>query len=291
MIAQFLLNGVVTGAGYMLMALGFALIYNTTRVFHLAHGTIALISSYILFLVTVKLGLGLLPGVLFAVVTAAILGGAAEFSFYRALRRRGAGPNTFAVGSFGLFLVLQGLAGALFGTDVKVVRSGVLPTLNLFGLSVAQLHVWIIAVCVVAYPVLQLFLQRTRLGRQIRAVANSQDLAVVLGVNVEQIRVLVFAVGSGLTGLAMALIVLDIGVSPSYAWTIILASATAVVIGGVGYLPGAAVGGLVIGLAQNIWAWQLPGSWPNTAVFLTLFAILLVLPRGLFGRGLTRREA
>src|SRR3990170_185266 len=100
MIAQFLLNGVVTGAVYVLMALGFALIYNTTRIFHLAHGVIALISSYVMFLVAVRLGWGLLPGVISAVLAAAVLGGATELSFYRALRRHGAGPSTFAVGSF-----------------------------------------------------------------------------------------------------------------------------------------------------------------------------------------------
>ncbi|MBI4495153.1 MAG: branched-chain amino acid ABC transporter permease [Chloroflexi bacterium] len=291
MIAQFLLNGVVTGAGYVLMALGFALIYNTARIFHLAHGAIALLSGYAMFFVAVQLGAGLLPGVVAAVLTAALLGAATELSLYNVLRRRGAGLNAFVVGSFGLFLVLQGLSGALFGTDLKVVRSGVLPTLNLLGLTVAQLHVWIIAVCAVTYPALQLFLQSTPYGRQIRAVANNPDLAVVLGVNVQQVRVLVFALGSGLAGLAMALLVLDIGVSVSSAWTIILVSAVAVTVGGIGYLPGAAVGGLIIGLAQNLWAWQLPGNWPNTAVFLVLFVILLALPRGVFGRGLARREA
>lgn len=291
MITQFLLNGIVAGAIYVLMALGFALIYNTARIFHLAHGAIALLSGYAMFLVAVRLGLGLLPGGLAAVLTAAVVGAASELLLYRPLRRRGAGPNAFVVASFGLFLVLQGLCGALFGTDLKVVRSGVLPTVDVLGQPVAQLHLWIVAVCLVAYPLLQLFLQRTRYGRQIRAVANNPNLALVLGVDVERVRVLVFALGSALAGLAMALIVTDIGVSVSSAWTIILVASIAVTVGGVGYLPGAAVGGLIIGLAQNLWAWQFSGNWPNTATFLVLFVILLLMPRGVFGRGIARREA
>jgi branched-chain amino acid transport system permease protein len=195
------------------------------------------------------------------------------------------------VASFGLFLVLQGLCGALFGTDLKVVRSGVLPTVDVLGQPVAQLHLWIVAVCLVTYPALQFLLQRTRHGRQIRAVANNPNLALVLGVDVERVRVEVFALGSALAGLAMALIVTDIGVSVSSAWTIILVASIAVTVGGVGYLPGAAVGGLIIGLAQNLWAWQFSGNWPNTATFLVLFVILLLMPRGVFGRGLARREA
>jgi branched-chain amino acid transport system permease protein len=291
MVAQVLLNGVVTGAIYVLMALGFALIYNTARVFHLAHGAIAVVAGYAMFYVAIVLGLGLVAGVVAAVVTGAILGAATNYFYYEALRRGGAGPNAFVVGSFGLFLVLQGISGAVFGTDLKVVRPGVLPTVEVLGLPVAQLHLWIIAICVATYPALQLFLQRTRYGRRIRAVANNPDLAVVLGVNVRQVRVLVFALGSALAGLAMALIALEVGVSIATAWTIVLVSTIAVTVGGVGYLPGAAAGGLVIGLAQNLWAWQFPGNWPNTATFLVLFVILLFMPRGLFGRGLARREA
>jgi branched-chain amino acid transport system permease protein len=291
MLGQFLLNGIVTGGVYVLMALGFALIYNSTRIFHLAHGAIALTSGYVMFFVAVRLGAGLLPGVLAAMVAAAALGAASELLLYQPLRSRGAGPNTYVVASFGLFLVLQGLSGALFGTDLKVVRSGVLPTVQVFGLQVAQLHVWMLVICGAAYPVLQLFLKRTRYGRQIRAMANNPDLSIVLGVNVRLVRVLVFTIGSALAGLAMALIAMDIGVSVSAAWSIILVATVAVTVGGVGYLPGAAVGGLVVGIAQNLWSWQLPGNWPNTVTFLVLFAILLCMPRGLFGRGLARREA
>src|SRR3954470_23742025 len=130
MITQFLLNGVVSGAIYVLMALGFALIYNTARIFHLAHGAIALLSGYAMFLVSVRLGLGLLPGGMAAVLVATLVGAASELFLYRPLRRRGAGPNAFVVPSFGLFLVLQGLCGAAFGADLKVVRSGVLPTVD-----------------------------------------------------------------------------------------------------------------------------------------------------------------
>jgi branched-chain amino acid transport system permease protein len=290
MLAQFVLNGIVAGAIYMLMALGFALIYNTTRIFHLAHGAIALLSGYTLYFVAVRLGLGIPLGIVAAIGAAALVGGLAEALFYDQLRRRGAGPNAFVVGSFGLFLVIQGLCGALFGTDLKVVRSGVLPTVDVLGMPVAQLHLLALAICLLSYPLLQLFLQRTPLGSEIRAVSNNPELARVLGVAVDRVRVLVFVLGSALVGVAMALIVLDIGVSISSAWTIILVSSIAVTVGGVGYLPGAAVGGLIIGLAQNLWAWQLPGNWPNTATFLVLFVILLVLPRGIFGRGLARRE-
>jgi branched-chain amino acid transport system permease protein len=290
MITQFVLNGIVAGAIYMMMALGFALIYNTARIFHLAHGAIALLSGYAMFFVSVRLGLGLPLGVVAAILSAGLVGALTEKFFYDQLRSRGAGPNAYVVGSFGLFLVIQGLCGALFGTDLKVVRSGVLPTVEVLGIPVAQLHLLSLGICALTYPLLQLFLQRTRFGREIRAVANNPDLAMVLGVNVERVRVLVFAVGSGLVGVAMSLIVLDIGVSISSAWTIILVSTIAVTVGGVGFLPGAAAGGLIIGLAQNLWAWQLPGNWPNTATFLVLFVILLVMPRGIFGRGLGRRE-
>src|SRR3954468_5327712 len=114
MLTQFLLNGVVAGAIYVLMALGFALIYNTARIFHLAHGAIALLSGYAMFLVAVRLGLGLLPGGLAAVIVAAVIRPASELFLYRPLRRRGAGPNAFVVASFGLFLLLQGLCGVAF---------------------------------------------------------------------------------------------------------------------------------------------------------------------------------
>lgn len=131
---------------------------------------------------------------------------------------------------------------------------------------------------------------RTKYGRAIRALADNPKLSVVRGVNVERLYMLIFAIGSLLAGFAVSLIAYDLGVRPEMGFPVMFVSLVAVIVGGVGYLPGAAAGAFLLGLLQNLSLWQLSGRWQDVVVFGALLIFLLFRPAGLFGHMLSTRR-
>jgi branched-chain amino acid transport system permease protein len=131
---------------------------------------------------------------------------------------------------------------------------------------------------------------RTRTGKAIQALSSNRELADVVGVDVPRLYLVVFALGSGLAGIAAALLSIDLGVNPGMAFTVITFAAISVIIGGVGHLPGAAFGGFLLGLLQSLAVWFLPLAWQDVVVYGLLFVFLLLRPQGLFGQRLITRQ-
>jgi branched-chain amino acid transport system permease protein len=155
---------------------------------------------------------------------------------------------------------------------------------------VTAVHVIAAIVALVVFPALQLFLSRTRWGRAIRALADNPRLAVVRGIDAERLYLLIFALGSALAGVAVVIIAFDLGVRPDMGFSIMFVALVAVIVGGVGYLPGAAAGGFLLGVTQSLSLWQLSGRWQDVVVFGALLAFLVVRPQGIFGHMLVTRR-
>src|SRR5262249_43899842 len=134
------------------------------------------------------------------------------------------------------------------------------------------------------------FITGTRTGKAIQALSSNPDLADVVGIDVGRLYLVVFAVGSALAGVAAALLSLDLGVRPGIGFTVILFASISMIIGGVGHLPGAALGGFLLGLLQSLSVWFLPLAWQDVVVFGLLFLFLLLRPQGLFGQQLLTRQ-
>jgi len=273
------------------MAVGFAMIYNGTRILHLAHGAVFTFGGYVLYVLAVKLGLHVALAVLGAVILTAVLGALMEILVYRPLRKREGSLEALIIASLGLLTFFQALFALTFGTDTRNMREGPLPTYEVGELIVTALHVLVGIVALVIFPLLQLFLTRTRYGRAIRALADNPRLAVVLGIDTDRLYVLIFALGSGLSGIAVSLIAFDQGVRPEMGFSIMLFILVAVIVGGVGYLPSAAAGGLVLGVLQHLSLWQLSSRWQDVVVFGALVIFLVFRPQGIFGHMLSVRRA
>ena len=291
-ILQFLVNGIVGGTIYALMAVGFAIVYNTSKIFHVAHGAVYTLAGYVLFLMGAKLGLPLIPAALLTVVVIAVFGGGfLELIAYRPLRRRGAGLATYMISSLGLFIFLQNLTAAVFGTETLVVRQGPLEAYDLGVVTLTSLHVVALAVSLLVFVGLQLFFTRSRLGKEMRALANNAQLALTVGIDVNRLHLYILTLGSALAALASVFVSLDVGVRPDTGFAIVLVAAVAVIVGGVGYLPGAAIGAFILGLAQNLAVIEISAAWQNTIAFTILILFLLFRPQGIFGKKLAVRGA
>lgn len=290
-VLQFLVNGIVGGTIYALMALGFAIVYNTSKIFHVAHGAVYTLAGYVLFLIGAKLGLPLLPAALITVVVVAVFGGLLELVVYRPLRRRGAGLATYMISSLGLFIFLQNLTAAVFGTETLVIRQGPLEAYDLGVVTLTSLHVVALATSLAVFAVLQLFFSRTRLGKEMRALSNNAELALTVGINADRLYLAILILGSGLAALASVFVSIDVGVRPDTGFAIVLVAAVAVIVGGVGYLPGAAIGAFILGLVQNLAVIEISSAWQNTIAFAILVLFLLFRPQGIFGKKFAVRGA
>lgn len=291
LLGQLLINGLANGVIYALIAVGFGIVYNSTRVFHLAHGAVVTFAAYAFYVSVVVLHLWLPFACLATVVAAAGLGCLIELAVYQPLRAKGAKPYALMIASLGLLVFLQNLFAIVFSTDIQTVRAGGLEVYHVGPLTMTSLHFADAVVAVAAFVLLQLFLSRSKHGRAIRALADNPQLAAVIGVDTGRTHLLVLALGSSLAAIAAMLFSYDVGVRPEMGFGIVFLSAVAVITGGAGYLPGALLGAILLGIIQQLAIWQADSMWQNGIVFAVVLLFLFIRPQGLFGSRLDVRKA
>ena len=291
LLVQLVVNGLAAGAIYAFVSLGFALIYNATGILHLAHGGAFALGGYAFYVGLALMKLPIPVSAAMAVAAAAVFGIATERLVYRPLRARGGEHAVMMIASLGVLTFVQAAFGIVFGTDNLSVRTDPLATITVGGLYISYLHVIVAVLAIVIISGLQLYLVRSRHGRAIRAFADDPKLTRVLGINTERVNAMVFGIGSGLAAVAACLLSFDSGVRPDVGFSIMFTALVAVIIGGTGYLPGAAAGGLIVGLLQSLSLWSFTARWQDVTVFGVLVAFLLVRPQGVFGSAMLVRRA
>jgi branched-chain amino acid transport system permease protein len=291
LLGQLLINGLAMGAVYAMMAAGFAIVYNATHIFHLAHGAVLTFSAYMFYVFLVLVHAPLPVAIVLTIATAALLGCLIEWGVYGVLRKRGGGPPAQMLASLGLLVLLQNVFALVFSTDVLTVRTGSLTVYPLGKLTVTSHHIVVAVVTVVIFTALQLFLVFSKQGRAIRALADNPNLSMAIGINPSRTYVLIMALGSIMASISAMLLTWDLGVEPEMGFMVIFFAIVAVIIGGVGYLPGALVGGFLLGFIQQLSIWQLDSKWQSGIVFATVLLFLLARPQGIFGNRLNVRRA
>jgi len=285
MLEQLFLNGIIAGSIYSLVALGFALIYQTTRFFHFAHGAVYTFGAYFAYLFYIQLGLDQLIAFPLACITTMLLGMMLEFAIYKPMRNRKATDLTLLIASLGLYIVLQNFISMIWGDDTKTMRTGeVVEGHAIFGARITDIQIAIIVTSIVLIALVSLMLTRMRAGKALRALANDPELARLSGINSDRYIMYAFAIGSFLAAVAAIMISFDTDMTPTMGFNALVKGVIAVIIGGMGSLPGAALGGLFLGLAENLGVWQLPSKWQDTIAFVILILFLLFRPYGILGK-------
>ena len=284
MYGQLFVNGLIVGFGYALVAVSFGLIYSTAGFFHFAHGAVYSFAAYLLYTLTATLKIPPVVGITLSIVGAAALGAAIQTFFYRPLVRRGSNRAVLLLSSLGVMVVIQNLISMTFGDVTLAVRSSeVSEGMTILGARVTAVQITTIVLGFFLSLAIWLWLRLSKTGRMTRAVANEKELSTIVGIDTERTITLAFIVGSGTAAVAAILSAYDTDLTPMMGFRAVLFGAVAAIVGGIGSVPGALFGGLLIGFSQILGGWVLPTQWQDTVAFLILILFLIVKPHGLLG--------
>lgn len=289
---QQLINGLAVGGIYALVALGYTMVYGVMKLINFAHGDLFTIGAYLglTLLVSWNLSGTLSPAfavfVVFIMVSlfVALIGWLLERAAYRPLRH--ANRLSAVVSALGASIFFQNAIMLIYGARVYVYPDFLRPswTINLFGSSIPGIRLGIIAVSVALMAVLWAFIQRTRMGAAIRAVAIDPAAARLMGINVDWVISLVFLIGPGLGGAAGLMVGTYYGqIDFTMGWNYGLKAFTAAILGGIGNIPGAMLGGFLLGVTEAMAASYIAMAWKDAVAFLVLILILIVRPTGILG--------
>lgn len=293
MLSQFIANGICSGSLFAIIALGFGLIYNSTNIFHFAHGAVYITAAYLFYLFYINLNVSFLTSFVLSIVLTIILGLLIEIIIYRPFIKKNFSSNALMISSFGVYLITVNTIALLAGNETKILNPGVeiTYTFSLFG-EVILTRIQIISfLSFIIITILFLIFKRLKTGKVILAYSNNPVLCEILGYNPDLIRVIVFSVGSALAAIASILSALDTGMDPNVGMNALLVGAVAVIIGGVKIFEGALLGGILIGLIQSLVVWQFSARWMETTTFILLIIFLLIRPQGLLGQKIRIEEA
>ena len=279
--------GLSVGMVYALVALGISLIFSGLDIVHFAHGEIYMIGAFIGLMLFQKANLPYIPTLLLAVILTGLVGAFIERVFYRRLTRGGGGYTVAGMGmvivGFGMSIVLQNVAFLIWGPKPFPFPVPFGRPIELGNLSLPMSYVWIVATALVLMAALHLVLRKTMLGLAIRAVAHNKDIAYLSGVNVPLMISMIFGIACALGAAAGVLIAPINYVQVQMGVGILIKAFAAAVVGGFGSLPGAVLGGLLVGVVESLGAGFVSGTYKDIYAFVLLIVVLMVRPSGILG--------
>ncbi len=285
MLSQIIINSLIAGAIYSLVASGFSLIYSTGKFIHIAHGEVVVFSGYLVYWFYSVLDFNFWIASLLAIIIGSFLGWLSNIFVYKPLRKRGSGSAILLVASIALLIMLESLVLILFGADVKTIGFiEISKGLEILGIVITPLQLLIIFVSLVLLILLFLFMKKTKLGKAMRAVADNKEVAEIVGISSEKIYSWSFIIGSAIAGVAGILVGLEQNLEPSMGTNLVIRGFTGAVIGGIGSVPGAVIGSFLLGLVENIGIWFLPSGYKDAIAFTILFIFLLFRHQGILGK-------
>ena len=282
------LNNVITGVSlgsiYAIIALGYTMVYGIAKMLNFAHGDIIMVGGYISYCAMNYLGLPSVVAVLLAMVVCTILGVVIEGLAYKPLR---AAPSlAVLITAIGVSYFLQNAAQLIWSAAPKVYSPVVTGSLSLFGgqLSISYVSLLTVVTCLVIMVGLTMFTSMTRMGKAMRACSEDKGAAQLMGINVDNIISMIFLIGPALGGAAGVMMGLYYGqITYDMGFSFGLKAFTAAIMGGIGNIPGAMVGGILLGVLEAMGAAYVSIAWKDAIAFLVLILILIFRPTGLLG--------
>lgn len=282
---QLLLNGIVIGSFYVLVALGLTIIYGILDISHFAHGSVAMLSGYVGYMLVTRLDTNFLTAFLLSMLFAALIGVVLEKVAYGPVKN--APPINGFIIALALMLIIDNTSILLFGANQVVIPSGITGVVRVGGLAVSTLRLYLLVTSILLIVLLYLFMKYTRTGKAIRAVAQNREAARIVGINTNRISSIVFAIGSAMAGAAGVFIGAIFALYPAMGGHTVMKGFAVLILGGLGSFPGAIVGGMLIGITENFGTAFVSSSYKDLFAFVILIAVLVFKPKGLFGnRGL-----
>lgn len=288
---SYLINGASLGSVYALIALGYTMVYGIAKMLNFAHGDVIMIGGYVVFTTVTTWGMPPMVGLIIAIAFCTILGMVIERVAYKPLR--GATSLAVLITAIGVSYLLQNIALLVFSANPKSFTSIVsLEPISLAGgqIIISGETIVTIVSCIVIMIVLMLFINKTKAGQAMLAVSEDRGAATLMGINVNGAIALTFAIGSGLAAVAGALLCSAYPQLTPYTGSMPgIKAFVAAVFGGIGSIPGAFIGGIILGIIENLAKAYISSQMADAIVFAVLIIVLLVKPTGLFGKKINEK--
>ncbi len=282
---QQLVNGISLGSIYALIALGYTMVYGIVKLINFAHGDVFMVGSFVGFYAITVMELSFIPALLISMATCAIFGVLIERIAYKPLRN--ATRIAALITAIGVSLLIENGLIYIRGAQPEAYPNNVLPMdkLDIFGVSISSQSILILSVSIILMIILQFVVHKTKIGKAMRAVSFDSEAAKLMGINVNNTISATFAIGSALAGAAGVIFgIYYIKIEPLMGVLPGLKAFVAAVLGGIGIIPGAMVGGLLLGVIEALVSAAGYSLWRDGVAFVVLILILIFLPQGLFGK-------
>lgn len=288
---SYLVNGISLGSVYALIALGYTMVYGIAKMLNFAHGDVIMIGGYVVFIAVSGMGMNPFVAIFISMAVCTILGMTIERVAYKPLRN--ASPLAVLITAIGVSYLLQNVALLLFGSDTKAFTSVVtMPNLVLFdgALTINSVTIVTVVISIIIMIVLSLFIRKTKAGRAMLAVSEDKGAAQLMGINVNGTIALTFAIGSGLAAVAGVLLCSAYPSLTPYTGSMPgIKAFVAAVFGGIGSIPGAFIGGILLGVIENLSKAYISSQLSDAIVFSVLIIVLLVKPTGILGKNIQEK--
>jgi branched-subunit amino acid ABC-type transport system permease component len=281
-IPQLILNSIIAGAIYTMIALGFNLIYGTVKFFDLGYGSLIPVGGYSVFFFYKKLGLDLSLSVILGILLSGLVGFLISKIVNKPLVKRKASSMVFLVASLGVLTVIQAIIAMLFTSQFQTLSLG--GESRVFQISSAIMTEVQLAILVVGLLIslgLYVVLKTTMFGKAISAISDDEEVSKIVGINTEKIIGAVFFIGSCIAGLSGIFIGFDTGIEPTMGMSLLLKGVIASIIGGIGNIYGGVLGAFFLGFIENFGIWKISGEWKDAIAFGVLIIFLLFRPSGI----------
>ena len=284
---SYLINGISLGSVYAIIALGYTMVYGIAKMLNFAHGDIIMVGGYVVLTATAAMGMSPMLGILAAVIVCTVLGVTIERVAYRPLRNA-ASSLAVLITAIGVSYLLQNVALLLFGADTKSFTSVIsIPAVTLAGgdLTITGETMVTIAACIIIMAGLTLFMNKSKAGQAMLAVSEDKGAAQLMGINVNGTIALTFAIGSALAAIASVLLCSAYPSLTPYTGAMPgIKAFVAAVFGGIGSIPGAMIGGILLGVIEILGKAYISSQMADAIVFAVLIVVLLVKPTGILGK-------
>ena len=286
---QTLISGLSLGSIYALIALGYTMVYGIAKMLNFAHGDIIMVGAYAVITTVLTANFPPLVGILVGILVCVVLGVTIEFLAYRPLRQ--APPLSVLITAIGVSYFLQNLALLIFGSEQKAFPTIIkLPTIEAAGVYIDGITLITLVVTAVIMVGLTLFINKTRMGKAMRAVSEDKGAAELMGISVNHTITITFAIGSALAAVAALFYGMSyIYIRPTTGSMPGIKAFTAAVFGGIGSIPGAMLGGILMGVIEQLSKTYISTLWSDAIVFGVLVLVLVVKPTGLLGKKISEK--